>query len=218
MIWTRRASIALAAVVAAMTACNSRPKVGDACRNERSPDGAKATPVACADDRTYLVCVGGKFEPMPCPGPKGCTPGRMENKNEFYAMCDFSTAREGDACVQHEQTYFRWERCDGVDAVLVCIDKAFRRFAVRGPGGCRDDKPLDFSVAVEGEPCLRSPWPMSDACSRERTALLRCDGPPLPDDIQYATAGTWVRVRECRGCRIEGGGGAGRNVVRTVCD
>jgi hypothetical protein len=56
---------------------------GDPCEN-----GSACT----ADGTTFLKCVGGKLEPTPCRGERGC------HMSESKVYCDESRATEGDPC------------------------------------------------------------------------------------------------------------------------
>src|SRR5438105_10311323 len=81
--------VVMAGFFAACTAAS--PKDGSSCS---SSDENKAV---CGDDKTELVCEGGKYKSVPCKGPAGCT------SNSSTVTCDTSSDIAGDACPKSQE-------------------------------------------------------------------------------------------------------------------
>ncbi len=75
-------AVLLLACLLAASGC--KPKAGRKC----SPEGKEV----CAGMGTALLCLDGKWTPMPCRGAKGC------NGEGAIAECDQSVARASETC------------------------------------------------------------------------------------------------------------------------
>lgn len=65
--------------------CAGSPTEGDSCSQENTATCEK-------DNKSQLVCEGGRLKSYPCPGPAGCT------SNGSSVVCDNSNATAGQLC------------------------------------------------------------------------------------------------------------------------
>jgi hypothetical protein len=139
------------------------------CDTKPAPGGACTIPgrYICSDVRTALYCSGGRYEPIPCKGPKGCTGGTSAPD------CDDELADVGDPCMMPANLNYA---C-GFDhkSELVCKDGKFvLARQCKGPGACRINGALldcDNTIADVNDPCTAG----SFACSTDRMTMYRCD-------------------------------------------
>lgn len=148
-----------ALVATSLLAC--KPKAGDACSSGQA---------ACQDDKTELVCEGGKFIAAPCKGAKGC---KTEGSTQ---TCDSSANAPGDVCgkVSEGHTHCTPDH----KSKIVCAGGKYTVSPCRGPDGCKETGEAalcDISVAAPGDACgdLKGG---AFACSVDKKALLECKG------------------------------------------
>ena len=132
---------------------------GDACSTD---DEGKGT--CTADAKSALECSGGKYDVMPCKGPKGC------QLDGGTWTCDTSVADEGDRCSGSGSAC----ATDG-KRLLGCVGGKFApKWACRGPLGCRDtgggQLSCDYSIAEIGDACGSE----GAACTADRKQMLEC--------------------------------------------
>jgi hypothetical protein len=122
-------AVVTAALLALCGCAIPRLAAGDRCGEDAA---------VCASDKEVLVCRGGRLEPVPCRGPRGCKVGEGRE-----VSCDQSTGGLPDepclapyegqvACVESEPSAYvqcrggKWEKraCDGVcrvsSGLVVC--------------------------------------------------------------------------------------------------
>jgi hypothetical protein len=145
------------------TTCDiSRNQAGDRCG--KTDEGA----ALCAGDQAMLACRSGKFETVPCLGPRGCElVGGQPN-------CDQSIATAGDACKTDNA-----KACsaDG-NRVLACrLGRMSDLYECRGEKRCTSEGgklSCDQTVARLGDSCDKG---LSGhiACSPDKKALIQCE-------------------------------------------
>jgi len=161
-----------------------KPKPGRKC----SPEGKEV----CAGKGAALLCLEGKWTPMPCRGGKGCS------GEGAVVECDQSVARLTETChLESAVTCAEDKRSS-----LSCKDNAWGASeACNGPQGCTKGPSgalCDSSIARETDKCTH---PGSQACSQDKRSRMTC------------TAGRFALAENCRG--PEGCKSAGR---RVTCD
>jgi hypothetical protein len=146
------------------TSCDiSRNQPGDRCG--KVDEGA----AVCAGDRAMLACHSGKFETVPCLGPKGC------ELSAGQPHCDQSVATSGDACKKENA-----KACsaDG-GRVLACkLGRMSELYECRGEKRCSAEAgklACDQTVAQLGDSCDKG-LHGHIACSLDKQALLECQG------------------------------------------
>lgn len=171
-------------IVLTMGALGCKPKVGKKC----SPEGKEV----CGGKGAALLCLDGKWTPMPCRGAKGCS-------GEGVAMeCDQSVAREQETCHLDGALTCAEDKRSSV----VCKNNSWVAAEIcGGPEGCQSagrSATCDSSVARDGDRCTRQG---SQACSQDKRARLVCNG------------GKYTLAEHCRG--TDGCKTTGR---RVLCD
>jgi len=146
-------------LLAVATACRGRPVAGDACR--------RAGALLCPANDRGLLCDGGSYEEIACRGPLGCSADR--------GQCDTSVGKLNDPCPGGARTFACTE--DRMSA-LACEAGRFERWReCRGPRHCSATNETgvecDTSFGETGDPCAQTDV---EACSVDRSALLRCNG------------------------------------------
>lgn len=167
-----------------LAASGCKPKAGRKC----SPEGKEV----CAGKDAALLCLDGKWTPMPCRGAKGCS------GEGAVAECDQSVARASETChLESAVTCTEDKR-----ASLSCKQNTWQASeACGGPQGCTRGASgalCDSSIAKENDKCTH---PGSQACSQDKRTRMTCTG------------GRFVLAEHCRG--PQGCNAAGR---RVSCD
>ncbi|HLK40031.1 MAG TPA: hypothetical protein VKU41_24915 [Polyangiaceae bacterium] len=175
-----RAIVAAVTLLAAASACRSRPAAGEKCR---VPDQ-----LVCTATNRALVCNGATWSEVPCKGPRGCM--RAGDADE----CDDTLAVDGDLCPRNPPLDYACT-ADRTKA-LVCKEGKFGLWrACRGPDACQivGDRSLhcDTTLGAPGDPCAQQG---TYACSVDGTLMLLCDGSAL---------GPVSSCRGPEGCHIE---------------
>ena len=131
--------------------------------------------VDCADPKTEVLCVNGKFKHYPCKGADGC-------KRTGTISCDFDLADVGDACRENNVACPPDKK-----SYLRCMDGKFAvEVGCAGPKGCYDAKDTlhcDAPFATVGQRCVGK----DGACSADHQDLIVCE------------KGTFAVRRRCRG-------------------
>lgn len=145
------------------TSCDiSRNQAGDRCG--KTDEGA----AICAGDKAMLACHSGKFETVPCLGPRGC------QLSGAKANCDQSIANVGDAC---KKDHAKACSADGSRVLSCRLGRMSELYECRGEKRCTSEAgklSCDQTVAKLGDSCDKG---LSGhiACSMDMKALLKCD-------------------------------------------
>lgn len=167
-----------------LSAFGCKPKVGRKC----SPEGKEV----CAGKGGALLCLDGKWTPMPCRGGKGCS------GEGATVECDQSVARAQEAChLESALTCAEDKR-----STLTCKGNTWAASEVcGGPQGCQSvahGATCDSSIAHEGDKCTHQG---SQACSQDKRSRMVCNG------------GKFALAEHCRG-----EGGCKSTGRRVLCD
>lgn len=146
------------------TTCDiSGNEPGDVC--VKGDEGA----ATCTARDAMLACHHGKFEKVPCRGPRGC------EVTGAQASCDQSVAEAGEGCSKAAAKSCSTDKTH----VLSCVEGTMReQYWCRGEAGCTSSGgklSCDQTVAKLGDACD----PGLDghvACSDDKKALLTCNG------------------------------------------
>jgi hypothetical protein len=171
-----RIATTLAVLCLAALGCG-KPKAGDTCTKGKA---------ACQDDKTELICQGGKFIVAPCKGPKGCA------VTGDTLHCDISGNVAGDLCSTDDEGN---SACTSDGKQMVSCEKGkYTVTPCRGPAGCKTNK-CDVSLAQAGDPCSGGGY----TCSVDRKAVLQCkDGKAVVDET--CSGGKQCKGGEKVGC------------------
>lgn len=144
------------------TSCDiSGNQPGDPC--SKNDEGV----AVCASEDAMLACHGGKYERVPCRGPRGC------ELSGAQANCDQSVSEVGEACKKQNAKACSADKIQ----VLSCTDgKMATQYFCRGEGQCNSaggKLACDQTVAKLGDTCDKS---LSGhiACSEDHKALITC--------------------------------------------
>ncbi len=145
------------------TTCDiSRNQLGDRCG--KADEGA----AICAGDKAMLACHSGKFERVPCLGPRGCELASGQ------ANCDQSIAEAGDACKKENAKACSADK----SRVLACkLGRMSELYVCRGEALCNSEGgklTCDQTVAKLGDICDKG---LSGhiACSPDKRSLIKCE-------------------------------------------
>lgn len=121
----------------------------------------------CSAATSMLACRGGKYQAVPCHGPKGC--GMVGDQ----ANCDQSVAEPGDACKKEGAKACSLDK----KQVLACQNSAMAPlYFCRGEAGCSAELgklSCDQTVAKLGDRCDKG-LTGHIACSEDKKALIVC--------------------------------------------
>jgi hypothetical protein len=153
--------VALFVLIAALGACKSSPKAGEACKTEDE--------AACQDKQTMVMCKSQKWQLAACKGPEGCA------QQGAIVKCDETLAQEGDDC--GVQTGDHYSCSLDKKTQLKCEAGKWKLSAkCGGPKGCEAKFPFvncDNSISAVGDPCSKDG---DAACSTDGKAIVECKG------------------------------------------
>jgi hypothetical protein len=159
----RRAAVALGLTVIALlaAACGKKPKAGEACKT--------AGEVQCADKKTGLFCVAGKWEPLACEGPTGCmsVAGTGSCNHSEYAVGEACLKDGEPACTGDHKAMIKceashWKLIDKCNGTLGCVSSA-------------QGTKCDLGASTEGSPCTKENEGNA-SCTPDAKGLLLCKG------------------------------------------
>jgi hypothetical protein len=173
---SRWSFVAVCFALVALGGC--KPKAGGTCKIELKE--------VCVADKSALVCHDGKWEEMPCKGPKGCS-------KDAENACDQSVADDKDVCNVVDDHMCTNDK----KSMLEC--KKDRRWAFvqscLGPRGCA----LDQKKVT----CDNSLANLADACTEEDDYACTLDG----KTALVCKAGKFQVSSNCKGknaCKVVG--------------
>jgi hypothetical protein len=157
---------ALVATAALLGTACTKPVAGAACKKE----GQRA----CESDSKALVCVGAKWEELPCRGAGGCKSAGDD------VSCENQTNLAGEPCDIGDDGY---ECTVDKTSVIQCKGKHWKVVGkCPGPNACTSDKQkvkCDDSVADVGMACA---FDNTFACSADKKLLLHCKSGAMVED------------------------------------
>jgi hypothetical protein len=148
----------------------------------------------CSDPSNALLCANGKWTPMPCRGPRGCTGTGMSQR------CDDDIAQAGDACLMESGGDNLACSADKLTE-LTCVANTWKMTRTcKGPKKCVITGTIlncDDSMGDVGDPCVVEAGENNYGCSSDKKIEVVCDAATSKFQLSQACRGP-------NGCHIEG--------------